>query len=76
MEKGKKWYNFPHIVGPSVFKLLRNLVSAAKPGEKTYANRALQAYSIRDHPTLQILQLIPEARRIGGNFSCGVMSIG
>ena len=35
-EEGKKRSIFLTVVGPTVFKLLRNLVSPAKPGEKTY----------------------------------------
>ena len=35
-DEGKKRSIFCTVVGPTVFKLIRNLVSPAKPGEKSY----------------------------------------
>ena len=36
MEEDKKRSIFLTVVGPTMFKLLRNLVSPAKPDDKTY----------------------------------------
>ena len=43
-DEGKKRSILLRVVGPTVFKLIRNLVSPAKTEEKSYAN--LAAYRI------------------------------
>lgn len=58
-DEGKKRSSFLMVVGPTVFKLFRNLVSPAKPGEN-YHEVLVQLLTEHYKPTL--LETVLEAR--------------